>query len=62
MSAGSAAIHIADGSRSRALVLVFPQRTQVDGIPAGAQFRFKCTLVHFDYQYVYMENCAIVRD
>ena len=62
MSAGGAAIHVPDGLRSRALVLVFPQRKQVDGIPEGAQFRFKCTLVHFDYQYVYMESCAIVRD
>ena len=62
MSAGGAAIHVPDGSRSRALVLVFPQRKQVDGIPQGAQFRFQCTLVHFDYQYVYMESCAIVRD
>jgi hypothetical protein len=62
MSAGGAAIHVPDGSKSRALVLVFSERKQVDRIPEGAQFRFKCTVVHFDYQYVYMESCTIVRD
>jgi hypothetical protein len=59
---GGAAIHIPDGATSRALVLVFPDRKQADGIKEGAQFRFSCTVVHFDYQYVYMENCAIARE
>jgi len=62
LSDGGAAIHIPDGATSRALVLVFPERKQVDGIKEGAQFRFSCTVVHFDYQYVYMENCAITRE
>lgn len=62
MSDGGAAIHIADGATSRALVLVFPELKRVDGIREGAQFRFKCTVTNFDYQYVYLQNCAVVRD
>lgn len=60
LSDGGAAIHVADGFTSRALVLVFPQAKQVSGINEGARFRFKCTVAGFDYQYVQMENCSIV--
>jgi len=62
LSGGGVAVHIPDGATNRALVLVFQDRKQVDGIKEGAQFRFTCTVVHFDYQYVYMENCAITRE
>jgi hypothetical protein len=62
LSNGGAAIHVPDGFTSRALVLSFADLTQVSGIDEGARFRFECILASFDYQYVHMENCAIVRD
>ena len=61
LSDGGAAIHIADGFRSRALVLVFGNMKEVSGIGEGAQFRFRCTVEGFDYQYVQMKDCSIVR-
>jgi hypothetical protein len=62
LSGGGAAIHVPDSHTARALVLVFADVKQVNGIGEGVQFRFRCTVAHFDYQYVYMENCAIVRE
>ncbi len=41
LSDGGAAIHIADGFTSRALVLVFRDLREVSGISEGAQFRFQ---------------------
>jgi hypothetical protein len=61
LSDGGAAIHIADGFTSRALVLVFEDLREVSGISEGAQFRFKCTVESFDYLYVHMQACSIVR-
>lgn len=61
MSDGGAAIHIADGFTSRALVLVFRSLKEVSGISEGAQFRFTCTVEGFDYQYVQMKDCSIAR-
>ena len=61
LSDGGAAIHIADGFRTRALVLVFNDLKEVSGIGEGAQFRFRCTVESFDYLYVHLENCSIVR-
>ena len=61
LSDGGAAIHIADGFTSRALVLVFDNLRDVSGLSEGAQFRFACTVESFDYQYVHMEDCSIVR-
>jgi len=61
LSDGGAAIHVADGFRSRALVLVFPQAKQINGINKNARFRFKCTVANFDYQYVQMQNCSILQ-
>jgi hypothetical protein len=61
LSDGGAAIHIADGFRSRALVLVFDDLREVSGITEGAQFRFRCTVESFDYLYVHLEGCSIVR-
>jgi len=60
-SDGGGAIHIADGYTSRALVLTFDDFREISDLGEGAQFRFRCTVAHFDYQYVYMENCSIVR-
>jgi hypothetical protein len=61
LSDGGAAIHIADGFRSRALVLTFGALSEVSGISEGAQFRFRCTVESFDYLYVHMNDCSIVR-
>jgi hypothetical protein len=61
LSDGGAAIHIADGFRSRALVLVFEDLREVNGISEGAQFRFRCTVESFDYLYVHMKDCSIER-
>jgi len=61
LSDGGAAIHIPDGFQSRALVLYFRDLKEASGIGEGAQFRFRCTVSNFDYQYVQMENCSIVR-
>ena len=58
---GGAAIHVPDGFTPRALVLVFADINEVRHIPEGAKFRFRCTVESFDYQYVHMENCSIVR-
>jgi hypothetical protein len=61
LSDGGAAIHIADGFTSRALVLVFAHLEEVNGISEGEQFRFRCTVESFDYLYVHMKDCSIVR-
>lgn len=61
LSDGGAAIHIADGFTSRALVLYFPDLKEASGIGEGTQFRFRCTVSNFDYQYVQMKSCSVVR-
>jgi len=45
---------------TRALILFFSDVDQVAGIDEGQQFRFRCTVMHFDYQYVRMDDCVIV--
>ena len=60
LSNGGAAIHVADGFTSRALVLSFADLNEVSRIGEGAPFRFKCTVSSFDYQYLHMEKCSIV--
>lgn len=59
LSDGGAAIHIADGFRSRALVLSFATLKEVSGIEEGAQFRFACTVESFDYLYVHLNDCSV---
>jgi hypothetical protein len=61
LSDGGAAIHIADGFTSRALVLVFGHLSEVNGISEGEPFRFRCTVESFDYLYVHMKDCSLVR-
>jgi hypothetical protein len=61
LSNGGAAIHVADGFTRRALVLTFQNLKEVSDIGEGAQFRFRCTVSSFDYQYVHMKSCSIVR-
>lgn len=61
LTGGGAAIHIADGFTSRALVLIFPNLREVSGLSEGEQFRFTCTVESFDYLYVHLQECSIVR-
>ncbi|MCW5632392.1 MAG: hypothetical protein KIT17_03580 [Rubrivivax sp.] len=61
LSDGGAAVHVPDGFQSRALVLYFRDFKQVSGIAEGAQFRFRCRVLDFAYQYVQLEDCSIVR-
>ena len=42
-------------------MLVFGNLKEVSGIGEGTQFRFRCTVEGFDYQYVEMKDCSIVR-
>lgn len=58
----SAAVHIPDPLNSKALVLWFPDRAQLAGIDAGAQFRFRCRIQKFDHQIVWMDNCSVAPD
>jgi hypothetical protein len=60
-SDGGAAIHVPDGYQPRALVLRFPLLSDVSGIGEGAQFRFRCRVDDWDYQYVHLDNCTVVR-
>ncbi len=61
LSDGGAAVHVADGFQSRALVLYFRSQKEASGIAEGAVFRFRCTVKDFAYQYVQLENCSVVR-
>jgi hypothetical protein len=61
LSDGGAAIHVPDGFQPRALVLYFRDLKEASGIGERAQFRFRCTLKNFDYQYVQMDDCSLVR-
>ncbi len=56
-----AAVHIVDGSRSNALILVFSDRNQLKGINQGQRFRSKCTVRKYEYSSVWMDDCSIVR-
>jgi hypothetical protein len=62
LSWGAVAVNITDGFTVRALNLEFPEPKQLEGIDEGAKFRFKCTVLHFDYQYVRMDNCTVLRE
>jgi hypothetical protein len=61
MSDGGAAIHVPDGSQPRALVLLFRRLSDVNGIGEGTQFRFRCRVDDWDYQYVHLNDCTVVR-
>jgi GTP-binding protein LepA len=56
-----AAVHIVDGSRSNALILVFSDRNQLKGINRGERFRFKCMVRKYEYSSVWMDDCSIDR-
>lgn len=61
LSSGGVAVHIPDGFTMPALVLVFEDVRAVDGIETGEKFRFSCRLQKFEYRYLHMENCTVVR-
>ena len=61
LSNGGAAVHIPDGFQPRALVLEFPVLSEVSGIAEGTRFSFRCTVKDFEYQYVQMDGCSVVR-
>ncbi|UVT21595.1 MAG: hypothetical protein H8K03_06745 [Nitrospira sp.] len=61
LSDGGVAVHIADGFTSRALVLYFPNLKDIEGISEGELFRFRCIVTSFEYEYVHLESCSIVR-
>lgn len=54
-----AAVHIADGGRSSALILSFPDRKQLTGLDKDAVFRFKCTVTKYEFRTVWMDGCSV---
>jgi hypothetical protein len=54
-----AAVHVADGRKTNALILSFPDRNQLRGINRGQRFRFKCVVEKYQYSTVWMEDCSI---
>jgi hypothetical protein len=54
-----AAVHVADGRRTNALILLFSDRNQLRGINSGQRFRFKCVVDKYEYSTVWMEDCSI---
>lgn len=54
-----AAVHVADGSRTNALILAFSDRNQLRGIGRGQRFRFKCAVEKYQYAILWMEDCSI---
>jgi hypothetical protein len=55
----SAAVHIADRGKPNALILSFPDRNELAGVKTGQMFRFTCTVRHFEYGYVSLDDCAV---
>ena len=54
-----AAVHIADGDRPNAVILSFPNRSQLKGIDKGALFRFTCTVEGYRYATLWLVGCSI---
>jgi hypothetical protein len=54
-----AAVHVADGRTTNALILSFSDRNQLRGINRGQRFRFKCVVEKYQYATVWMEDCSI---
>lgn len=55
----AAVVHIADGSRSNALILSFPDPTHLQGIARGSVFRFRCTVDGYRYAILWLVGCSI---
>jgi hypothetical protein len=54
-----AAVHIADGNRPNALILSFPDRSELRGIGRGQRFRFRCEVEEYKYSTLWMQDCSI---
>jgi hypothetical protein len=54
-----AAVHIAEGRRTNALILLFSDRNQLRGISSGQRFRFKCVVDKYQNPTVWMEDCSV---
>jgi hypothetical protein len=52
-------VHIADGGRSSALILSFPDRKPLAGLDRDAVFGFKCTVTKYEFGSVWMQGCSI---
>jgi tRNA_anti-like len=57
----SAAVHIPDGGKTNALILVFPDRNELAGIKRGQKFAFTCMVEKFEYENVWLDDCAIAK-
>ena len=54
-----AAVHIAEGRTTNALILLFSDRNQLRGINAGQRFRFRCVVDKYQNPTVWMEDCSV---
>ena len=54
-----AAVHVAEGSRTNALILLFSDRNQLRGISQGQRFRFRCVVDKYQHPTVWMEDCSV---
>lgn len=54
-----AAVHIADGDQSSALILSFLNREALRGLDRDAVFRFKCVVDKYEFGTVWMHGCSI---
>lgn len=60
-SGGAAAVHIADRYKSNALILSFPDGSQIRSLERGQRFRFRCTLSEYKYLSLWLDGCSIDR-
>lgn len=56
---GSATAHISDRGISNALILSFPNRSELDGVSKGQRFAFTCKVRQFEYLKLWLEDCAV---
>jgi hypothetical protein len=54
-----AAVHVAEGRTTNALILLFSDRNQLRGINPGQRFRFTCVVDKYQNPTVWMEDCSV---
>ena len=54
-----AAVHVAEGRTTNALILLFSDRNQLRGIKLGQRFRFKCVVDKYQSPTLWMEDCSV---
>jgi hypothetical protein len=54
-----AAVHVAEGTRTNALILLFSDRNQLRGINLGQRFRFRCVVDKYQNPTVWMDDCSV---